>query len=490
MNTNFEATELQAKPPRRQAHEPASASGPVVPPWLTNTLLILFLAAVARHGVKAISDPDTFWHLRLGQDIIRARSLTDITEPWSRLSDVQWVTTQWLPEVLLALVEQAAGMPAVAWVFTTSLLGLVLSINTLCRQEAGALPAAFATALTIAAMSASLSPRPHMVTYLFLVVTLSAWRRTIVDLYPRWWLVPLTWVWAMSHGMWFVGPLMGLAFVMGLLLDRRLTRATGVRVAAVPVFSVVAAAITPVGPSLLGAPFAVAGIGGFITEWQPPSFRDPSPAAAALMVALVVVVWSRSGRAARWTDVAMLAAAVGWILLAGRTVALGALVMAPLVSATLQSVLAHRKDDRTQREARTLRFAAVLIACVAGLTVPRTAAHPAGVPSDLDPSLDALGDVVVFNAYELGGWLRWRHPEVEPVVDGMTEAYSVQHLVAYGSAQAAAPGWEGTFEEWSPEAALLPENSPLALALRKQRGWILVGEDAGYLLLTPDPHDG
>ena len=95
----------------------------------------------------------------------------------------------------------------------------------------------------------------------------------------------------------------------------------------------------------------------------------------------------------------------------------------------------------------------------------------------------APGTVVV-NAYELGGWLRWSHPHLEPVVDGMTEAYSVQHLENYGRVMAAGPNWEDTLATWDPQVALLPAISPLALALEDRLAWTVVDKDGPYILLT------
>ena len=458
----------------------------VIPGWLPTALMVLFLAAVARQGARAITDPDTFWHLRLGHDIMSARSLTSITEPWSAVSDQPWVPTQWLTEVVLAIAEDLGGLPAIAWLFTVALLALVLLIHRMTRRVADSVPAAFATGLTVAAMAASLSPRPHLVTYLCLCLTLLAWHGTVEDLRPRWWLIPLTWLWAMSHGMWFVGPVLGVAVLLGLALDGRLDRQLAVKLAAVPAAGLLVAALTPVGPALLGAPFAVAGVGSFITEWQAPSFRSPGPAAAALMVAVVVMSWARSTRRVPWAHVALLALAVGWILLATRTVALGALIVSPLFAATLQGMLRRDRSTPTARESRTLVLAAVAIACVTALVVPQSASDPAAVPVRLDTELDALTPgAVVFNDYKLGGWLRWQHPDLEPVVDGMTEAYSVQHLRDYGRTQAVAGGWEDTFDGWDPEAALVLENSPLATALVDRRGWTSIAEDEGYVLLVP-----
>lgn len=457
-----------------------------IPGWLPTALMGLLLIALARQGVMAIRDPDTFWHLRLGHDVVGARSVTSITGPWSSLSDQPWVPTQWLTEVVMAFAEDVAGLQAVAWLFTVSLLTLALLVHRLTRRVADAVPAAFSTGLTLAAMAASLSPRPHMVTYLCLCLTIIAWHRTMDDLRPRWWLIPLTWLWAMSHGMWFMGPVVGLAVLVGLMLDDRVNRRGAMRLAAIPAASLVIAALTPVGPALLSAPFAVAGVGTYITEWQSPSFRSPSPAAAALMVALVVVSWARSARRVPWTHVIQFALAVAWILLAIRTVALGALLVSPLAAATLQDLMGLKRRSPTSTESWSLRGAGILIVCVAAVVVPRTAVEPAKVPSRMDDALQALPPgSIVYNAYELGGWLRWRHPDLEPVVDGMTEAYSVEHLRDFGRTQAVAGGWQETFDAWDPSAALVADNSPLAAALVDQRDWTRVAEDEGFVLLVP-----
>lgn len=454
-----------------------------VPGWLPAVLMGLFVAAVARQGVRPISDPDTFWHLELGEQITEARSVTSVTDAWSSVSDQPWVPTQWLTELIMAAAERIAGLPGVAWLFAVSLVVLVLILHRAARLGADAVPAAFSTGLTIAAMSASLSPRPHMVTYLLLAVTVLAWRRSAVDLQPRWWLVPLTWLWAMCHGMWFLGPMVGFVVLAGLALDGRLAKQTGLRLLMVSGVSVVAAALTPVGPALLEAPFAVAGVGGFISEWQPPSFRGPAPAAAASMVALVIMVWARSSTRVPWASIALLGLGAAWILLATRTVAVGAVMVAPILAASLQELLGRAAQTESRRERRTLDGIALATAILLLAVVPRTAPEPAGVPSGLDAALDGLAPGVVFNSYELGGWLRWRHPQLEPVVDGMTEAYSVEHLRAYAVAQAAAPGWEQVFQDWSPDMALVPERSPLALALQEHGRWLIVDRDDGYVLL-------
>lgn len=153
-----------------------------------------------------------------------------------------------------------------------------------------------------------------MLSDLLLAVTLAAWLRTARDLRPRWWLVGVSWLWASCHGMWFSGVVLGVVVVAGLQLDRRADRRTALRLATVPLLSVLAAALTPVGPRLLAAPLAVGEISGYITEWAAPSFRESGPATAPAMVGIVVAAWARTG-GVPWHRVLLLATAAGWILL-------------------------------------------------------------------------------------------------------------------------------------------------------------------------------
>ena len=76
--------------------------------------------------------------------------------------------------------------------------------------------------------------RPQVLSYLLIAVTTAAWLETRRDGKVRWWLVPLAWVWAMVHGMWPVGIIIGLVALVGLALDRAVTRRQWLRLAAIP----------------------------------------------------------------------------------------------------------------------------------------------------------------------------------------------------------------------------------------------------------------
>ena len=77
--------------------------------------------------------------------------------------------------------------------------------------------------VAILAASPGMSMRPQVLSYLLVAVTTEAWLEHAPTA-GRWWLVPLTWVWAMCHGMWPVGIIIGAVALVGIALDRAVQR--------------------------------------------------------------------------------------------------------------------------------------------------------------------------------------------------------------------------------------------------------------------------
>jgi hypothetical protein len=114
---------------------------------------------------------------------------------------------------------------------------------------------------------------------------------------------------------------------------------------------------------------------------------------------------------------------------------------------------------------------------------PHTADQPGDVPVGLDSRLDRLpAGTPVFNSYTLGGWLAWRHPDLEQYIDGLITPYSLPHVRDYVRADALDPGWYRVVRESQAPVALLGSGSALAGALEK-KGWTSEGTSEGYVLL-------
>jgi hypothetical protein len=443
---------------------------------------VVLLAAIVQLA-RPIADPDTFWHIAAG-DRLRETWTFSGPDPWSTMSTQPWRLHEWLPELLMSYLQQLAGLPGVAWLLPLGGAAIGIALWWATRERASLLASAAVTAVALAAMSQSLSLRPHLVTFALTTVCTAAWLRTAQDRRPRWWLIPLTWVWACSHGMWFMGIGVGVVALAGLALDRSVTRREWFRLALVPLASLAVAAVTPTGPGLLLSPFAVSGVTDFIVEWGPPSLRQPGFDFFVLLVATVVVIWARSRTRVPWLHVLLLLLGLGLALMYSRTVAVGAAVVAPVAAVAVQSVLPTDPEPRTRRETGLTLGLTALALLVAALVVPTSAATPAWGPNDLDAQIAALpAGTVVCNDYGIGGWLIWKHPNVRPAIDGRTEVFSTDYVKAYMDFQRVAPGWTSYLERTGCRWALVPRDQPLAEALTAQARWTVAARGASHLLL-------
>jgi hypothetical protein len=321
--------------------------------------------------------------------------------------------------------------------------------------------------------------------FILLAVTVGVWLRTAQDLRPRWWLVLLAWVWASSHGTWVIGVLVAGAVIVGMLLDRACTLRQAFRLAAIPTVSILAAALTPVGPRLFESFVTIRAVSPFIQEWRRPTLDSPSVIATVALAAIPVIIWTSRRQRVPWASLCLYAFGITCAALYMRTVAVGAIILAPLAAHALDSALGRSRVRVHRKETVVIGLgAAASLGLAAALAVTGPQA-PSGVPDGLDPALASLpGGTVVFNADVLGGWLMWSHPNLRHTSDTRAELYGADRAREYFAVMAAEPGWDNAFDRFQPGAALIPEDAALGQALRDD-GWVVTGRDDGYLLLEP-----
>ncbi len=454
------------------------------PRWLVPALALFTIATTVKLGIRPVSDPDAWWHLKTGAYVLSHWRFNG-PDPWVPFSSRPFVLTQWLPEVVAQQGYSLFGLPAVAWLRCAALLALISALVWAARQAADAVPAIMASLAGLIGTGGSLSERPQLISFVLLAITVGAWWKTAGDLRPRWWLAPLTFLWACSHGLWGIGVLIGVAVVAGLALDRRLDRRTAVRLLAVPALSVAAAALTPVGPRLLLTPFEVSSNAAqFVQEWQPTNVHDLFAAVTLAMIALALLPWIRGTSARPWWQIALAGTAVVCTLAMFRTIPLGSIIATPLLAAALQEQRRHPATPPTRRGTSVwiglVAAAAIVAVPIAGAVAQR----PSDWPEGLRPQLAAIpARTVVLNDFAAGGWLLWAEPQLTPVIDLRSEIYSMDYIRAYRRTEEVRAGWQKFLGRTKPTYALLKAKAPLAAALQEQLRWTTVGKDADYVLL-------
>jgi len=452
--------------------------------WLRWGLALVIVAATTRIGLRAVSDPSPWLHLRVGQFLLDGGRF-GLPDPWAPYPVRPFVPTEWLPSILAAKLYSVAGLPAIAWLRCVSMLLLLAVTLWSTRRVSGAVPSLLAAFASVLAAGEGMTERPQAISFVLLAVTVGAWWRTAEDLKPRWWLIPLTWLWAMSHGLWVVGLGLGLVIVASLAIDHRLDRRQGWRLLAIPALGLLAAALTPVGPRLLLTPLTVGANGrDFVGEWQPTSIRDPYAILTLAMLAIVLLGWIRSRAVPPWWQISLAGLSFVSTLAMSRTIAVGAVLAAPLLAQALHQHLRTAVRPATRRDDLSWLTLVVVAAMIAIPISGAIAQTPVGVPEGLRPQLSAIpAGRGILCEDDRTGWLLWAEPQLAPAIDIRTEIYSHAHLTAYVQTMAVAPGWQDFIRSTRSTYALVATESPIATALSERLNWHSLGTDSGYVLL-------
>ncbi len=446
---------------------------------LLPVLVVLVMAPIAL--VHPVDDPDVWWHLRAAEHLLETWRFVE-PDPLSTLTTYEWVHHEWIGEVVTLAAYRLAGVAALSWLVAATTSAILAALYLALRRDNAVLVSGVVSIVALIGTTVSLTPRPQIFSFLLAAVVSPAWWRVSRDGRARWWLVPVAWLWAGVHGFWILVPGLGAVVVVGLLLERTSWRVV-LQQGAVVVLSVVAAALTPVGPRLLLSGRDVGETISFVQEWLPVSAGTPAFLAVTSMLVLTAVLWTK-GPAPSWPEVLLLGTAAYLAVVHGRTIPVAAMIAAPLLASALTSRLRLARVEVRGREVGAVAVALALGAALAGVVAPARASEPAGFPTGLSTELSSFPPgSVICNDYFLGGWLLFTHPDLVPAIDGRIELYTVQDVEDYLRLSAADDGWQDVLQASGCRAALVSTHGPLHEAL-SAAGWHEAGRDRSWVLLS------
>ncbi len=456
--------------------------------WLPAVLFGAVLLFIVRTVAVPLDNMDTYFHLRFGSEFSNGH--WSLWHPGSvtPYATSSWVPTQWLPEVVMARVEGAFGLAGVAWLSGLQQVALVVTLYLVTRTWASPTLVAFLLVPTLIAASIGLSMRPQVLSYLLVVVTLGAWLRTWDDRRLRWWLVPVTWLWVMLHGMWPIGIALGVLGVIGLALDRRMDRRGLGLALLIPVGSAAAAALTPLGPSAYRGVLGVGARAQFFAEWNPPSYPSmPTWLVLAAMLAVTVVLLVR-GPVPPWTDVVFILVAAGCAVWSLRTVPVAAVMLMPLVARAARPLLRTQPAPRQRLELYGVVGSALAALVVLAVIVPHTSDAPEPQPAWVDSALSGLPvHEPVISDWAYAGYLMWKYPDLDLVMHGYGDTFTVSELQRNEDILTVAPGWDRQLRSTHAEVAVLPPSYRLAYELEHHEGWRVAHRSPDLEMLVAPP---
>jgi hypothetical protein len=438
------------------------------------------------------TDPDWWWHLRLGQDIWAAKAIpTADTYSFTRPGQ-PFIAHEWLFEVLTYLGLRAfdyRGLVIAMAVVVTATYWLHYLL--LRAVGAGRVLAGLLVAWTIMLSFMAITLRPHLFTLLFLAVELwclylyRAGRQRFI-----WILPPLTLLWVNLHGAWIMGIGTLALFIVGEWLNGRMHREPiKLRNAVIACLGMIAAAAAnPEGPAFLLYPLSF--IGGesatmrYIQEWQPPTIREAMGLAFGLSVLLLAVLGLRRPRMdytyLLWT------LAFGYLAFsAQRHVPLYALVVMPIIAQQLPA--AWRGPERPYRENAISAIANWLLllvvtgtmaAIVFGNPLAQVNREPnlTNYPTQALAYLQAHPQGNVLNEDGWGGYLITNLPERGVFIDSRVDFYGRDFLEEYITVTRVRPGWRDVLARYDIAYILMPPDTQLVSVLRDDPNWRVVVE--------------
>ena len=429
------------------------------------TRVVAFALAVAAATVcaaRTVYDPDLFWHLAQGREVLAGHLVRTNLFSAAYAAYPQHYTS-WLFDAALALTVRVLGLGGVQLV-QGALMALALAVLFASARARASATAALATLLvSLLVLEPRAMPRPYLMSWLALALTVRFWegrqqksRELIRRINSRLFsdvpggfgaLCLLLVVWANVHA----EAVFGLAFLAIIVMLEQPRRWPWLLAAAT------ATLVTPYGIGLwryLAENAAVPSILR-IAELQPPT---PSTYPAffaylAVLGALIALDVARVGamttddRRRLITDLVIVIVFAAFGLRYVRMMPLVVFVAAPVLAARVDALIARGWDRRAVLVTATAIAIATLPATPARMArawrvgaeavEPRDVFSPAAIAFARERGLTGP----VFTSMNLGGWVAWSLPSARVSLDSRLQAYPPEAFARVLSASQAPEEW-------------------------------------------------
>jgi hypothetical protein len=456
-------------------------------------------------------DGDLAKHLRIGESIIEQGQLPLVDVYSHTAAGVDMVPMEWLSQTWLAAAEKFFGFDGVG-ILTAILTALPWMILYRWMIRRGS-PVGLSLGLSLLGAAASVihwSARPHMFTWLFVVI----WVIVLDDLRSKrrkqvWILVPFALLWVNFHGGFFVGYILIGTYLIGSIADRMfgLSKAPDSKrmerhLSLVFLSTIAVSFINPTGARGFIYPFAhLSGddfLFEFTREFTSPDFHNIFFWPFLLMVLLSIAV------PMKWdtTNLLLTVSWTGLALYAFRNIPIYALVVTPVLVGALSN-LAY--DSRVRLPERLRGFASVELRIAGGslsvllvILVAFSMARTPESPFDFSPgyfpieAVESLGESPpgdhVFNQFVWGGYLAYCcQGEIPVFIDGQTDHYGPELTREYDQAINGRPEWRAVFREHSIDWVLIRPDVSLAQVLGESADWTEMYRDETAVMFVPAP---
>lgn len=466
--------------------------------------MFLLVAAIFAFSVRAIAEPDIWWHLRNAGYLMQYHSLPGVdTYSFTSVGSPS-LDFEWLSEVPFLLAFRAMGLQGILAVY----FGVLVLIYTgvyyrSCRSGADCKNATVVSMLAILLGVVSIGPRMLLFGWLCMVgllVVLDHFRETGKGL---WILPPLFAAWINFHGSWVFGVFVLIVTVAtglvqgewGLIVARQWSPAELKKLLLALATSLAALFVNPFGYKLVLYPFDLLfrqkDVMQHLEEWQSVQFTGGTGKLALIMIFALPATALFCRRRWRPDEVILMAFAL-WVSLSHmRFLFFAGLIAAPIFAPCVKLFPPYDRD----RDKPWLN-AGITAAIVGSLILffPSAAELQQQVSEQYPiAALDFMRqhhlEGRIFNNYGWGGYMEWSTPQLKPFIDGRADIFIYnKSFDDYVHATMIEKSLE-VLDKYRVEYALLEPSQPLSYLLQHSPAWKPIYSDRVAVLFEHIPGD-
>jgi hypothetical protein len=464
---------------------------------------LVFLLMIFALGVRqsAFIDPDLWWHLQTGQDIVSSRTIPQTDIYSFTKAGSEWVTHEWLSEVSIYATFRTAGWAGLLIVFST--LITIAFYLTYRRCVGKPYIAALAILLAVASSSPLLGVRPQMITFLFASIFIALLTQYSIDGRKRrlYWLAPMMLLWVNFHAGYALGLGLIVLYLIVLALDRKwnLIPRLGLMLAA----SIAVVPLNPNGLRMFSYPLETLrspSMAAFIQEWASPDFHQAMFLPFALFLLLLLAALALSPRRARLSETFLVFVTSFAALRSARHIPIFALIVTPIFAQQVWELVRARGwearliSPQSSTSGTAVAFALLLllapavldVALVSHFVANQAAYEAKNYPRAAVNFIDsAKVPGPIYNRYGWGGYLiRRLHGQYSVYIDGRADVYGDKFMYEAFNTYDGGTGWFEPLDRLSIRTVLISPDVPLASLLRNDEHWQKVYEDNQAVIFT------
>jgi hypothetical protein len=475
-------------------------------------LVFVFMLMIFTLASRQIIDPDFWWHLRTGQYLIETRSLPSSDIFSALFFGKEWVTHEWLSEVLIYSVYRAFGYGGLIVAFSLIITsGFAIAYRLAARSAGHVYVTGPVVLLGALAAAPTWGVRPQVISFLFaslLLKVLDDFQRNVRNR-SIWWLIPLMALWVNLHAGFAVGIVLILTVIVGTILDGKVLQGSSLKaiwhrvrkLVFVLGGCVLAVLLNPSGPRIYSYPFETLtsqAMMKFIEEWRTPNFHELMFQPLALFILAVFGALALSGKKITFTQLLLLLGTAWAMLRSGRNVPFFVLVATPLLAERVWDLMTSHSwgrwltvpetrevgNDARVKVALNILLLVIVPLTLAAFRVQQTVAGQSTVEGQRFPTAAVefmranRPPQPVYNEYHWGGYLIWKlYPDYRVYIDGRADVYGDAFFEEFMSTHAGEPNWRASLEKHGVRTVLLQPDAALASLLRQDQEWAKVFED-------------